>query len=99
MATDPLLDIDALLAEIPGDNPAGGDVPFEDKDRLEALRQEDDPNDWSADDPMRPTEFKKADWAGTVELTQDILRSKSKDMLTAARDARDFAGGLTRDGC
>jgi type VI secretion system protein ImpA len=85
MPTDPLLDLDALLAEIPGDNPAGGDVPFEDKDKLEELRKEDDPSDWAADDPTRPTEFKKADWAGTVELTREILTSKSKDMLTAAR--------------
>lgn len=84
-ASPPLLNFDSLLAPIPGDNPAGGSIPFDVKEKLEEDRREEDPADYAADDPMRPEEFKKADWPHIARLTQEILTNKSKDLLLAAR--------------
>jgi type VI secretion system protein ImpA len=84
MPTDPILSFDTLIAPIPGDNPAGSSVPFAVTQQLEEMRREVDPDSFSKDDPTRP-EAKKADWKGTIELTQETLRSTSKDLLIAAR--------------
>jgi len=59
-------------------------VPFAVTEQLEEMRKEVDPDSFSKDDPTRP-EAKKADWRGTIALTQETLRNSSKDMLIAAR--------------
>lgn len=79
------IDIAELLAPIPGDQPAGSSIPFEVRQQLEEGRKQDDPEDWSADDPMRPPEFKKADWLGIIRLAQETLTQTCKDLLVAAR--------------
>lgn len=79
------LDFPALLAPIPGANPAGSNTPFGVKDQLEQLRKEIDPSSFSADDPLRPTEFRKADWAGIIKLATTTLTQTSKDLQVAAR--------------
>ena len=84
MPTPPILDFDALAAPIPGENPAGASVPFAVTEQLEEMRKEIDPDSFSKDDPTRP-EAKKADWRGTIALTQETLRSTSKDLLITAR--------------
>ncbi len=102
MASSPLLSFDELLAPIPGDNPAGEGVPFTVRQQLEELRKEINPNDFAEDDPRRPTEYKRADWDGIIDLAQDILKNTSKDLLVSARltealtRAHGFAG--LRDG-
>jgi type VI secretion system protein ImpA len=101
MPSPPILDLESLIAPIPGDDPAGSSVPFAVTQELEEMRKEVDPDSFAKDDPTRP-EAKKADWKGTIELTQETLRTTSKDLLIAARltealaKAHGFAG--LRDG-
>jgi type VI secretion system protein ImpA len=85
MPSPPLLEFDALLAPIAGDNPAGETVPFSIKEKLEEGRKEENPDEYAADDPMRPSEFKRADWPGIIRLAQETLKETSKDLLVAAR--------------
>jgi type VI secretion system protein ImpA len=85
MASPPLLNFDTLLAPIPGDNPAGGAIPFEIREKLEEGRKEINLEDFDADDPAKPTEAKKADWAGIVRVAQETLTKTSKDLLVSAR--------------
>jgi type VI secretion system protein ImpA len=85
MPSPTLLDFDALIAPIPGEEPAGKPVPFAVREKLEESRREIDPSHWAANDPTRPTEFKKADWQGIANLTQQTLKESSKDLLIAAR--------------
>jgi type VI secretion system protein ImpA len=102
MSSPDLVDIEALLAPIPGDQPAGSGLPFDVRQQLEEGRKEEDPDSFAADDPMRPHEFKKADWRGIIRLAQDTLTRTSKDLQVAARltealvKAHGFAG--LRDG-
>jgi type VI secretion system protein ImpA len=75
---------DDLLTPIPGENPSGSDlrynsrVPIYDQVK-EARRQDDDlaQGDWQH-------ERKVADYAKVINLTQDGLASKSKDLQLAA---------------
>lgn len=85
MASEPLIAVEELIAPIPGDNAAGEPVPFEDREKLEELRKEESPEDYAPDDPMRPENFRKADWGGIIRISKEILERKSKDLLTAAR--------------
>jgi type VI secretion system protein ImpA len=85
MATEPLLAFDELLAPIPGDDPAGEAVGFAVRAEMEEARKEVDPADFDADDPLRPTEAKKADWKGLARLATKTLTQTSKDLLVAAR--------------
>ncbi len=85
MPSPPLLDFDPLLAPIPGDQPAGEGVPFTTREKLEEVRKEVNPEDFAADDPMRPSEPKRADWVAIERLTKQVLMENCKDLLTAAR--------------
>jgi type VI secretion system protein ImpA len=85
MPTSALIEIDALLEPIPGDNPAGKAVPFAVRETLDKARKEIDPSSFANDDPMRPKDFVRADWGLVVETAQSVLTDTSKDMLTAAR--------------
>ncbi len=79
------LDLTALLAPIAGSQPAGVNTPFGVKDQLEQMRKEVDPADFAADDPLKPTEFRKADWSGIIQLGIKTLLQTSKDLQVAAR--------------
>src|SRR5947209_8026599 len=87
MATPPLLDFDALLAPIAGDDPSGGPLPFKDfREKLDDFREEIDPEDFDPEDPRRAEVQKKdANWKGVVELAQRCLVTTSKDLLVATR--------------
>jgi type VI secretion system protein ImpA len=85
MASQPLLDFDPLLVPIPGDNPAGGAIPFEIREKLEEGRKEINLEDFDPEDPAKPTEAKKADWNGIIRLAQETLSKTSKDLLVSAR--------------
>jgi type VI secretion system protein ImpA len=85
MASPPLLNVEELLAPIPGDRPAGSSVPFEVREELDRARKEDDPNDYAPDDPLRPEKLVRADWPGITRRTQSLLTQTSKDLQTAAR--------------
>lgn len=82
MASAPILDFAALLAPIPGDSPAGSSCPLTQRQKLESMRKEFEPN---PDDPSLPPVAKKPDWSGVHRLTQDILTTTSKDLETAFR--------------
>ena len=102
MTAEPLLDLDALLAPIPGDDPAGSSVPFPTRERLEEDRKEVSPDDYAADDPRRPDQPKKADWVAIARLARETLMATSKDLMVAARlvEAITWTGGFVglRDG-
>lgn len=85
MATEPLLVIDDLLAPIPGDNPAGEPVAFAVRTKLDEDRKEINPADFDDNDPLRPTDLKKADWKGIVKAATQQLTTASKDLLLGAR--------------
>jgi type VI secretion system protein ImpA len=84
MASPPLLDADALLLPIPGENPAGEPISFQLRETLNESRKAIDPDLYPADDPMRP-ELRPADWPGIVRLAKEVLTGTSKDLLVAAR--------------
>lgn len=77
------LDIDQLLAPIPGEFPAGDARAYAHRlhEQLNEQRREDDPDDY--DEATRPAEFKKADWDGVVELASVALQAESKDLRVA----------------
>jgi type VI secretion system protein ImpA len=78
MASAPILKIDELIAPIPGDNPAGQELPFDVRQKLDEDRTE-------VDNPQRPEDAKKADWPAIVKLAQETLIKKSKHFRPAAR--------------
>lgn len=81
MATEQVIDIQAILKPIAGDNPAGKDVrDGKDFDLLkEARRQEDalSQGDWQRDP-------KVADWPRAIQIAVKILTEQSKDLQVAA---------------
>ena len=85
MATPPSIDVDGLLAPIPGDLPAGPPVSFTLRQKLEEARKEVRLEDFAPDDPMRPDSPKVADWHGILRLTEETLTDSSKDLLVGAR--------------
>jgi type VI secretion system protein ImpA len=75
------IDVNELLAPIPGSDPAGSDASFSDQfDRIREARRADDPNlaqgEWK-------TELKVADWREAQSLSEDILLRTSKDLQAA----------------
>ena len=98
MTSQPLLDFEALVAPIPGENPAGVKDLSAIRSQLDELRKEINPETFAKNDPRRPEAAKKADWKGIIELAQETLRSTSKDYLIATRltealvKDRGFAG-------
>lgn len=83
--TPPILDLDSLLAPVPGPDPAGRSVPFELRQKLDDARKEIDPSTFDPKDPLRPSEAVKADWPLIIKTTRQILTATSKDLLIAAR--------------
>ena len=75
------IDVNELLAPIPGSDPAGSDASFSDQfDRIREARRADDPNlaqgEWK-------TELKVADWRVAQSLSEEILLRTSKDLQAA----------------
>ncbi len=83
MSTCSLINIDALLAPIGGDAPEGDRKAYAYglRDQLEALRQEERPEDF--DDATRPAVLKKPDWKKAIALSTDALCTQSKDLRIA----------------
>ncbi len=87
------IDVNELLAPIPGSDPAGSDASFSDQfDRIREARRADDPNlaqgAWQ-------TELKVADWREAQSLSEDILLRTSKDLQAAVWLAE---ASISRDG-
>jgi type VI secretion system protein ImpA len=75
------IDIQAIMAPIPGDNPAGEDIRYSDTfEELKEARRADDPldrGDWKRD-------IKTADWKKIIALAGEALGSRTKDLQIAA---------------
>jgi type VI secretion system protein ImpA len=91
-----------LIAPIPGDNPAGANLDYELRRKLDEFRTEFDPAQYGEGSPEREQPKREANWAGVIEQTKSMLSKKSKHILYAARlaeaitMAHSFAG--VRDG-
>ncbi|MDQ8021119.1 MAG: type VI secretion system protein TssA [Moraxellaceae bacterium] len=94
------IDLDALLAPIPGANPSGADIGFEPVfDEIKEARRADDDylnqGDWKA-------EIKVAEWGKVKSLASAVLSERSKDLQVACwlteglSNLHGFAGA--RDG-
>ena len=76
------IDLAALLAPIPGPNPAGTALRYAgDYDRIQAARQEDDP---SLPQGIWQRQLKRADWDEVASLCVEALSRRSKDLQIAA---------------
>ncbi|MCD4805762.1 MAG: type VI secretion system protein TssA, partial [Desulfobacterales bacterium] len=75
------IDIEAILAPIPGDNPAGEDLRYSPAyDQIKEARRADDlldRGDWQR-------EIKTSDWDAVIATTVEALINKSKDLQMAA---------------
>ncbi|MBL8825131.1 MAG: type VI secretion system ImpA family N-terminal domain-containing protein [Planctomycetia bacterium] len=91
-----------LVAPISGDFPAGVKLPPLEREKLDKLRKEHNPEDYDEDDPLRHEPRQVANWSGITELAQRLLKTTTKDMNVAARlvEALTKQHGLagTRDG-
>src|SRR5262249_1723034 len=78
MATKPLLDFEALLAPLPGDNPAGASLRYAgDYDELRNLLPKPDRDAFEASG-------QEGQWPKLVPLASQKNRDKSKDLAIAA---------------
>lgn len=91
-----VIDIDAILVPIPGDNPAGEDLRYSPVyDEIKEARRADDlldRGDWQR-------EIKTADWDRVITLAVEALTKRSKDLqiavwLTEALTMTEGFGGL-----
>lgn len=80
-----ILDFLSLVQPISEDEPAGGSVPFDVRQKLDEMRREINPADFAEDDPLRPDEPVRADWPGVIRLCLKTLTETSKNLLIAAR--------------
>lgn len=75
------MNLEALLAPIPGAQPCGEDLSFSiEFDQIAEMRREDDP---TLDQGEWVTSLKVADWPGVARLCSDLLTNKSKDLRLA----------------
>lgn len=76
-----MIDVDAILTPIPGDNPAGKDLRYTSVyDEVKESRRADDAldqGDWQH-------ELKTSDWDQVIKLTVQALTEKTKDLQIAA---------------
>lgn len=79
-SSSPVIDLEALLAPIPGDNPAGESLIYAETYDLikEARRAEDtlEQGEWKR-------ETKAANWPAVIELATDALATRTKDLQLA----------------
>lgn len=77
-----LIDIDALLQPIPGDDPAGDDLRH--SPEFDALNEARRMDDETMDQGIWQTTAKKADWKGLVQQASGLLTGRTKDLQVAA---------------
>jgi type VI secretion system protein ImpA len=78
-----LVDLETLVQPIPGDDPAGAPVSYLVRAQLEEARKATEANGDVTSEAAAQT--RRVDWLAIIRLTQDILSTKSKDLLVAAR--------------
>ena len=78
MPSPQTLDIEALLAPVPGDNSVGESLRYAGPyDAIQEARQEGDDKD-----PLEPS-IKTADWPAVIKIATEALATKSKDLQIA----------------
>lgn len=102
MAEQATINIEELLQPISGEFPAGVKLPPIEREKLESMRKEHNPEDYRDDDPLRYEPKQSANWNGIKDQTQRLLKTTSKDLNVACRLVEALAklhgfGGL-RDG-
>jgi type VI secretion system protein ImpA len=81
MASPPIVDFAALLAPIPGDNPAGESLRYAAAyDAIQEARRADD----DLDQGVWVHETKAADWSTVIKIATEALGAKTKDLQLAA---------------
>ncbi|HEX7640291.1 MAG TPA: type VI secretion system protein TssA, partial [Burkholderiaceae bacterium] len=75
------MDLDALLAPVSPESPAGADFSFSAEfDAIQEMRREDDP---TLDQGEWVAALKTADWPGVVRTCEGLLAQRSKDLRVA----------------
>jgi type VI secretion system protein ImpA len=83
-------DLDALLAPIPGDDPAGALLRYDGLyDRVREARRADDP---SLPQGVWSHELKRAEWTAAATLCREALETRSKDLQLGAWLAEAWTG-------
>ena len=98
MPTPPTFDVDALLAPIPGPDPAGLD-PVHDQPRLQQAREtaveafdEREEDGRVVRVPLPPNDpTRAARWRDVLRLTQTVLATRSKSVAGAVRQGTHAA--------
>ena len=81
MAANSVLDFDALLTPIPGENPSGVEVRYTRYDEIKEARRQDDnlpKGDWEEKGPV-----KTADWKKVMTIASKALSTETKDLQVA----------------
>lgn len=81
MAANSVLDLEALLIPIPGENPSGEDVRYTRYDEIKDARRQDDnlpKGDWEEKGPV-----KTADWKKVMAIATKALSIEAKDLQVA----------------
>jgi len=102
MPVAPAFDVEALVAAIPGDDPAGRPLGLREKNLLKEFREEHDPGKLSAEDlkdyALANKPRKAAEWAKVFDFGVDYLVAHGKDlrlvmlMTEAATHTAGFRG-------
>lgn len=86
----PAPDLEALLAPVPGDDPAGAPLRYEGTyDRVREARRADDP---SLPQGVWSHELKRAEWTVAAGLCREALETRSKDLQLGAWLAEAWTG-------
>ncbi|HQR05709.1 MAG TPA: type VI secretion system ImpA family N-terminal domain-containing protein [Gemmatales bacterium] len=85
MAEHATINIEELVKPISDDFPAGVRLQPDDRELLDKMRKNHDPEDYPEGDPLRYEEKQSANWSGIIEHSCKLLRTKTKDLNVATR--------------
>jgi len=77
--------LDDLVQPIPGDSPAGVKLSAADREKLDSMRREHNPEDYEPSDPLHHEPRQVPNWASVVRDAERLLKTTSKDLNLAAR--------------
>lgn len=85
MAEQETINIEDLLHPITGEFPAGVKLPPMEREKLDKMRKDHNPEDYREDDPQRHEPKQSANWNGIIDQSQRLLKTTSKDLNVACR--------------
>jgi type VI secretion system protein ImpA len=77
--------IDDFLAPISNDYPAGVKLGAAEREQLDKLRKEHNPDDYESNDPMHHEPRQIANWPGIIRDAERLLKTTTKDLNLGAR--------------